>query len=105
MAKREPEQRRVSPRRDLYAADVATLVSMGAVEPPPIPAVRPEPPRPDVPPAAANAAALSAALNDAGVAATPADREAMAELSQLDADTVAAITRWLMQKTPDTGRP
>lgn len=86
------------PRLDASVGDARTLEQMGRIESQPVPAPRPEPgPRPD-PADEAEKAALTAALSDAGVAATDDDRAAVQALARLDPATVEAVTRWLKTK-------
>jgi hypothetical protein len=86
-----------------------SLVTLGRADPQPLPAPTPAappvedpvpqkpPPRPD-PTDEQEALALHAALADAGVAATADDQAAVQALARLDADTVAAVARWLRTK-------
>lgn len=85
-----------APPLDTSAADAGTLERMGRIPPQPTPSARP-PSRP-TPADEAEEAALSAALTDAGVTVTAADRAAVQALTQLDASTVEAVTRWINTK-------
>lgn len=105
-----PEARPVARRVDASAGDMPSLVRLGLAEPQPVPDAPAPPPAdeapPPLPPPAsdpvdeAEAAALSAALTDAGITATVEDEEAIQRLSRLDPDTVAAVTRWMRTKKP-----
>lgn len=104
-----PEAIPVAPRRDDTAADVKSLVQLGRVDPPPVPA-----PTPGLPPTggipaplppsdstdAKEMAALNSALAEAGVSATPEDQAAVQAIARLDAATVDAVTRWMKTKKP-----
>jgi hypothetical protein len=105
-----PEAIERLPRTDDSAADARSLEELGRLDPQSIPASLPgQPPVGDpAPPPPLDladeqeAAALNAALADAGMAATPEDRAAVQALTRLDPDTVAAVTRWLRTKPKGT---
>jgi hypothetical protein len=86
------------PVLDATAADAVTLERMGRLPPQPVPSARPDVPSRPTPADEAEEAALTAALADAGVTATAADEAAVQALTQLDAATVEAVTRWLKTK-------
>lgn len=95
-----PEARERPPRRDDTAADMGSLVALGHEDPP----RRPAPP--ETAPAPVDeqeAVALSTALADAGIAATPGDEAAVQALAALDPATVAAVERWLRAKQTPSG--
>lgn len=104
-----PEPIPVAPRHDPAAADSRSLEKLGRLEPQPIPAGPAAPaPLPDPPPGDTpdpvderEAAELEAALVDAGVTATAADRAAVQALSKLDAATVQTVKQWLNTKKRD----
>ena len=83
-------------RVDKTAADTATLVGMGVVDPPPKP-VPEQPPGPD-PVEQANEAALQSALTDAGVTKAGRDEQVIDVLAKLDPADVEAVARWLKEK-------
>jgi hypothetical protein len=87
-----------APPLDTSAADASTLEQMGRIPPQPTPSARPDPPPRPTPADEAEEAALTAALADAGVTATAADRAAVHALARLDAATVEAVTRWVKTK-------
>jgi hypothetical protein len=98
-----PEPRPSEPRRQDGAADVDSLVALGKANPPPLPAeaARPAPPTAD-PADEREAAALSAALADAGIEAGSADTAAVRALASLDPATVATVEKWLKTKKKDS---
>jgi hypothetical protein len=107
-----PEARPVARRFDDSAGDMASLVRLGLTErkpvpdKPPRPPVDQNPPRPGADPAdEAEAAALSAALTEAGIPTTARDQDAIKALAKLDPDTVAAVERWLKTKKPRPDEP
>lgn len=97
-----PDPRPVEPRRLDGAADVGSLVALGMEEPPP----KPAPPAKPVPPPdtadQSEAAALNAALANAGIETTDSDKAAVAALATLDAATVATVEKWLKAKSKDS---
>lgn len=98
--KEVPPNRPAVRRVDESAADMATLEQMGVVEPRPKP-LPPDPPGPS-PTEQANEQALEAALLEAGVAKAGRDEQVIDVLAKLDPADVAALTRWLKTKKPDT---
>ncbi len=100
-----------APRIDATAADARSLEKLGYLEPQPVPSAPAEQPPADepVPPPAPTqdsvdeqeAAAITAALADAGVASTAEDHAAVQALARLDPETVAAVTKWLRTKKRD----
>lgn len=105
-----PEALPVTRRVDDSAGDMTSLVRLGLAEPQPVPDAPAPPPADEAPPPLpppvsdpvdeAEAAAISAALTDAGITATVEDQEAVQELAKLDPATVAAVTRWMRTKKP-----
>lgn len=75
-------------------ADIGSLIDMGVVDEQPQPPTElpPDPPAEE----AANAAALTEALAEAGIPAAGADEQAIAALAKLDPAMVEAITRWML---------
>lgn len=86
------------PHLDPSIGDVHTLEQMGRIDPQPVPAPRPELGGGPDPVDVAEEAALTAALDDAGVTATAEDHAAVQALAKLDPATVEAVTRWLKTK-------
>jgi hypothetical protein len=100
-----PDPIPLQPRVDDTAADTRSLVQLGREEPPPVPAPPPETaPAPDTADEK-EAAALAAALSEAGIEAAPGDQAAVRALASLDPATVSTVERWLKAKKPkpDTG--
>lgn len=97
-----PEAVPRQPRRDDTSADARSLEHMGRLNPQPAPTSLDLQPAPS-PDDAAEEAALTEALTDAGVAATAEDHAAIEALAKLDATTVEAVTRWLTAKKPKPG--
>lgn len=105
-----PQPARVRP--DAAGADVASLVRLGRVEPPPTP--RPEPPvRPGVPPplpvqnpaAQAHRVMLTDALRESGVTPAPRDTAAVEELAGLSSGAVSTVMTWIRRGKPATPGP
>ncbi|MFK8844662.1 hypothetical protein [Streptomyces sp. Ac-502] len=98
----QPAPRPAEPRVDETAGDIASLVRLGVVDPPPAPSPpeQPRPPQPDPRPAE-NAALIDAALADIGVERTAADEQAVTALARLDTGTVDTVTRWIKHKKKD----
>lgn len=101
-----PDPRPVEPRRQHGDADVDSLIALGLEEPHPVPT---EPPTPAPPPASPvdeqEAAALTAALAEAGIEAGAGDTAAVQALAALDPATVATVERWLRAKKKDNSQP
>lgn len=99
-----PKPRPEPPRVDTTAADVASLVAMGVMDPPPVPSPEPpwaSPPAPmpePTPTEQANELMLQSALVDAGVEKTTADEAAIDALARMDPSAVATVTKWLREK-------
>lgn len=90
-----PEAVPLQPRRDVTAADADTLVALGRLDPQPIPKERPAPGPPSNSTDQAEAAALTAALADAGIETGAGDQAAVLALASLDAATVETVKAWL----------
>ncbi|NUL09056.1 hypothetical protein [Streptomyces lunaelactis] len=91
-----PAERPAVRKVDKSAADTATLVDMGVVDPQPEPV--PEPPPGPSPVEQANEAALEAALVEAGVTKAGRDEQVIDVLAKLDPADVEAVARWLKEK-------
>lgn len=95
--------RPVEPRRQQGGADSGSLIALGMEEPHPLPTEWPAPGPPSASPAdEQEAAALTAALAEAGIEAGAGDTAAVNALAALDPATVATVEKWLKAKKRDT---